>query len=105
MIDKKTETVIAKAKAFCEANYENGFDEFVECYSDADWLEEAKYEDYHEKVISGEVMPENLQDSEKAETANEAVENLQEAICLLEEIADLDFDQEEINEKIDAACN
>ena len=50
-------------------------------------------------------MPENLQDSEKAETANEAVENLQEAICLLEEIADLDFDQEEINEKIDAACN
>ena len=55
MIDKKIETVIAKAKAFCEANYENGFDEFVECYSDADWLEEAKYEDYHEKVISGEV--------------------------------------------------
>ena len=50
-------------------------------------------------------MPENLQDSQKAETANEAVENLQEAICLLEEIADLDFDQEEFNEKIDAACN
>tara|TARA_R110001632_G_scaffold111388_1_gene222109 strand:+ start:162 stop:419 length:258 start_codon:yes stop_codon:yes gene_type:complete len=35
---------IEKAKAFCIANYENGFDAFVECYSNADWIELATKE-------------------------------------------------------------
>ena len=36
--------VIVKAKAFCLANYKNGFDAFVECYEDSEWLEEATNE-------------------------------------------------------------
>jgi len=36
--------VITEAKAFCLANYDKGFDAFVEAYEDSEWLEEATNE-------------------------------------------------------------
>jgi hypothetical protein len=34
---KRWDVVINKAKAFAEANYDKGYDFFVECYSDSEW--------------------------------------------------------------------
>ena len=39
------DVVIEKAKAFAEANYDNGFDFFVECYEQEQWLEEVARKD------------------------------------------------------------
>lgn len=50
-------------------------------------------------------MPENFADSEKAAVANEAVENLEEAIALITDLCDLEFCAEEVNDKLNEACN
>ena len=50
-------------------------------------------------------MPDNLADSEKAAVANEAVENLEEAIALINALCDLEFCAEEVNDKLNDACN
>ena len=39
------DVVIEKAKAFAEENYDNGFDLFVECYEQEQWVEEVSRED------------------------------------------------------------
>ena len=36
--------LIEKAKTFCLDNYENGFDAFVECYENDEWIELATKE-------------------------------------------------------------
>ena len=36
--------LIEKAKTFCLDNYENGFDSFVECYENDEWIELATKE-------------------------------------------------------------
>ena len=33
----RVDTVIEKAKAFAESNYDQGYDFFVECYGDSEW--------------------------------------------------------------------
>jgi hypothetical protein len=39
------QVVIEKAKAFAQENYNKGFDFYVECYEQEDWLEEVARED------------------------------------------------------------
>lgn len=50
-------------------------------------------------------MPENLADSERAAAADEAVENLEEAIALITDLCDLEFCAEDVNDKLNDACN
>ena len=53
MSNDRLDAVIEKAKAFCEANYDEGFDRYVECYSRADWEKEVVYSWYDHKVNFG----------------------------------------------------
>jgi len=39
------DVVIEKAKAFAEENYNNGFDFYVECYEQEQWVQEVSRED------------------------------------------------------------
>tara|TARA_B110000438_G_C15668416_1_gene587088 strand:+ start:614 stop:862 length:249 start_codon:yes stop_codon:yes gene_type:complete len=43
-MEKQVRELIEAARTFCLDNYENGFDEFVECYEDDEWLELATKE-------------------------------------------------------------
>ena len=50
-------------------------------------------------------MPENLADSDRAAAANEAVENIDEAIDLITEFCDFEFCAEDVTDKLIEACN